>query len=75
MKNAVFLRSVLQLLAIANVLLLSLLLFPLTMEAIHSSEMSVHIRAIRRQSQEDGILHSHRRENIKCYIALTGWTL
>jgi hypothetical protein len=24
---------------------------------------------------EDGILHSHRRENLKCYIALTGWTL
>jgi hypothetical protein len=26
-------------------------------------------------SPEDGILHSHRRENIKSYIALTGWTL
>jgi hypothetical protein len=24
---------------------------------------------------EDGILHSHRRENHKSYIALTGWTL
>jgi hypothetical protein len=24
---------------------------------------------------EDGILHSHRRENLKSYIALTGWTL
>jgi hypothetical protein len=24
---------------------------------------------------EDGILHSHRRENSKYYIALTGWTL
>jgi hypothetical protein len=23
---------------------------------------------------EDGILHSHRRENLKFYIALTGWT-
>jgi hypothetical protein len=22
---------------------------------------------------KDGILHSHRRENIKPYIALTGW--
>jgi hypothetical protein len=22
---------------------------------------------------EDGILHSHRRENLKSYIALTGW--
>jgi hypothetical protein len=24
---------------------------------------------------EDGILHSYRRENLKSYIALTGWTL
>jgi hypothetical protein len=24
---------------------------------------------------EDGILHSHRRENLKSYIALTGWTV
>jgi hypothetical protein len=24
---------------------------------------------------EDGILHSHPRENLKSYIALTGWTL
>jgi hypothetical protein len=24
---------------------------------------------------EDGILHSHRREGLKSYIALTGWTL
>jgi hypothetical protein len=24
---------------------------------------------------EDGILHSHSREHLKSYIALTGWTL
>jgi hypothetical protein len=24
---------------------------------------------------EDGILHSHCRENLKSYIPLTGWTL
>jgi hypothetical protein len=24
---------------------------------------------------EDGILHGHCRENLKSYIALTGWTL
>jgi hypothetical protein len=24
---------------------------------------------------EDDILHSRRRENLKSYIALTGWTL
>jgi hypothetical protein len=28
-----------------------------------------------RHIPEDGILHSHRRENIKPDIALTGWTL
>jgi hypothetical protein len=25
--------------------------------------------------QEDSILDSHRRENLKSYVALTGWTL
>jgi hypothetical protein len=24
---------------------------------------------------EDGILHSHRRANLKSYIALSGWAL
>jgi hypothetical protein len=24
---------------------------------------------------EDDILHSHRRENLKSYIALSGWSL
>jgi hypothetical protein len=32
-------------------------------------------RATRRNIPEDGILQSHRRENLKPYIALTGWTL
>jgi hypothetical protein len=31
-------------------------------------ELSFHI-------SEGDILHSHRRENLKSYIALTGWTL
>jgi hypothetical protein len=29
----------------------------------------------RRNIQEDTILNSHRRENLKYYIALRGWTL
>jgi hypothetical protein len=37
--------------------------------------MSVLARATRRSIPEDAILHSHRRENIKSYIALTGWSL
>jgi hypothetical protein len=47
----------------------------LMMEAIRSYEMSVLTRATRRNVTEDGFLHSHRRENIKSYITLTGWAL
>jgi hypothetical protein len=38
------------------------------LEALNSSKTSIHIRATRRNIQEDGILHSHRRENLKSYI-------
>jgi hypothetical protein len=41
--------------------------FTLKMEAIRSSETSVHTRSTRRHIPEDGILHSHRRENLKSY--------
>jgi hypothetical protein len=44
-------------------------------EAINSSETSVLTTATRRDIPEDDILHSHRRENLKSYKALTGWTL
>jgi hypothetical protein len=44
-------------------------------EAIRFSETSVLTRATQRHIVEDGILHSHRRENLKYYIALTGWAL
>jgi hypothetical protein len=33
------------------------------------------IGATRRNIPEDGNLHSDRRENLKSYIALTGWAL
>jgi hypothetical protein len=51
------------------------ILVTLMMEALRSSETSVLKRATRRNMPEDGILHSHRRENLKSYIALTGWAL
>jgi hypothetical protein len=70
----VFLRSVLQLLVTANVLG-SPILGTLMMEAVGSSETSVLIRTTRRHIPEDDILHSHSRENLKSYIALTGWAL
>jgi hypothetical protein len=44
-------------------------------EALRSSETLVLTSATRPNIPEDAILHSHRRENLKSYIALTGWTL
>jgi hypothetical protein len=63
------------LLVTANVLPGLPILVTLMMEALSSSEMSVHTRAIRRNIPEDGIPNSHRRKILKSYIALTGWVL
>jgi hypothetical protein len=41
------------------------------MEAIRSSEKSVQTRRTQRHIPEDGIFHSHRRENLKSYIENT----
>jgi hypothetical protein len=71
----VFLRNVSLLLVTANVLLNSSILVTLMIEALSSSETSVLTRTTQRNIPEDGILRSHRRENLKSYIALTGWTL
>jgi hypothetical protein len=71
----VFLRSLSRLLVSANVVPSSPILVTLIMEALGSSETSVLTRAPRRNIPEDAILHSHRRGNLKSYIALTGWTL
>jgi hypothetical protein len=39
----------------------------LKMDAKCSSETSVHTRSTQRHIPENGILHSHRRENLKSY--------
>jgi hypothetical protein len=39
----------------------------LKMDVIGSSETSVHTRSTRRHIPEDGILYSHRSENLKSY--------
>jgi hypothetical protein len=66
--TSIFLCSVLKLMvtAVRSSLILSNL-----MMATCSTETSVRWRYI----SEDGILYSHRRENLKSYIALTDWTL
>jgi hypothetical protein len=68
-------RVMLRLLFIANVIYSSPILVTLMLEAIHSSETSVLTRATRSNIPEDDILHSHLRENLKSYIALTAQAL
>jgi hypothetical protein len=50
-----------------NVVPISLILFTLIIEIMHSSEMSNTVRATRRHILEGGILHSHSREHLKSY--------
>jgi hypothetical protein len=46
-----------------------LILIALMVEATCSPETSVLSRATRRNISEDGILHGHRRENLKSFIS------
>jgi hypothetical protein len=42
-------------------------------EALSSSDTLVLTRVTRRNIQEDGILHRHRRENLKSYNSTLAW--
>jgi hypothetical protein len=46
------------------------ILFTLTIEALRSSETSVLTISTQRNIPEDGMLHSHRRENLKSFIPI-----
>jgi hypothetical protein len=65
MPSSGMLRRVVRLLVTVNVVPSSPIIFTLMMEALRSSETSVPTGATRRIIRGDGILHSHRRENLK----------
>jgi hypothetical protein len=68
-------ESVRRLLVTSSVVPVSPIFVTLMKEALRSSETSVLIRATGRDIPEGAILHSHRRGNLKSYIALTGSAL
>jgi hypothetical protein len=72
--SASIIRNVSRKLLTANVIPSSRVLAILMMEALCSSETSFLKRATGGIIPEDDILHSHCCENLKSYIALTGWT-
>jgi hypothetical protein len=69
--QVIYLRSVRGLLVAASIVPISQILVTLMEQPLVSYETSVLTRAIRHNIQENTILHSHRRENLKSYIGTT----
>jgi hypothetical protein len=65
-----FLRSVRRLLVTASVVPSSPIFVTLMKDVLSSAETSFPTKATQRNIPEDGILHSHRSENLKSYCYL-----
>jgi beta-lactamase regulating signal transducer with metallopeptidase domain len=72
LSHHLFLLTLLQLLVTANFVPSSPILVTLMLESMISSKASTLTTVTPRHITEDGILHSHRPENLKSYIALIG---
>jgi hypothetical protein len=68
LRRVALLRTVRRLLVTANIFPSSPIFVTVMMEVIHFSGMLVRSRATRRNNPLDGILHGHRRENLRSHI-------
>jgi hypothetical protein len=53
--------------SVNSIIFVGVIYFTMKMEETRSSETSVYNKPTVRHIQEDGILHSHRRENLRSY--------